>query len=533
LKYRNLISFLLAIGITSSYTMTAVHAEEMRSAASKHTQTDSDNQRIQLHPLPGFFRFSFDNASTSDNTQHMGLVGFNYFTDITPNLYGGVGIYGAVTGTQGGLFVLAVGGGWHHQFIPHWWGDIGFDAGAGGGKSAYAGGGLMLRPHIGIAYAWDWARLGLHYSYINFPSGQIHSRQIGLDFEIPAIFYYVSLNENRSWPFKLSDMHVPHGKFLDFERNDFAILLQAYRQQQGTLNTEGNRQDGTMGLVGVEFDHYFTNNCFWWLKAAGAFRGIPNGYMDILGGLGYHWSSGWYGLAFVPQFGVGAGGGGMVDTGGGLLINPLLGIELPLTARFSTRLSGGYLWAPNGRLKAIPITGELIYHLNMATLDVYPTHYLLDNLSIQGWRTQLLSQTYLHPQSNAHAARTSINLFAVQIDQLLTPMFFLSYQGAFAYRGDHSGGFATGMLGAGIQSLYFLHQRMQLFSEILVGAGGGGGLALAGGSLIEPVAGFRYAFNPIFGLQASVSQVKALRDRLNTTVLNLGVTIRFDTLTKE
>ena len=76
----------------------------------------ADVQSQNLQHLSGFFRSSFDNV-TLPSDQHIGLLGINYFADITPTFYGGIGTYGAITGTQGGLFVLAMGGGWQIQII--------------------------------------------------------------------------------------------------------------------------------------------------------------------------------------------------------------------------------------------------------------------------------------------------------------------------------------------------------------------------------------------------------------------------------
>ena len=468
-----------------------------------------------------------------NDIQHMGMLGVNYFADITPYIYGGVGAYGAVTGTQGGLFTLGIAGGVHHELVSNWWGDVGLFVGGGGGKSSLVGGGLMIRPSIGVAYSWKWARLGLHYSYVDFPDGDIRSQQIGLDLDIPTDFYYLFPSDNMGCPFfNLESFHLPDSSYLDFQRNDFAILLQGYRQRPGTLDTDGDIQDGTMWLLGAELDHYFTEHTFWWLKAAGAFSGIPNGYMDVLGGLGYHWSSRLYGIALVPQLGIGAGGGGMVNTGGGFLINPQLGIEFSLVDSVALRFSSGYIWSPKGEFKAVPVTAELLYHLNFATGSDDPVESISGSVVTAGWRIQSLNQTYFRPQRTAHATRSPINLVAVQIDQLFTPYFFVSYQGAAAYSGYHAGGYATGMIGPGIQSPSFFHQSMQAYGEVMIGAGGGGGLALSGGALIEPIIGLRYAFTPIIGLQAGVSEVIALRDKLNTPALNVGVTIRFDTLNR-
>lgn len=517
---QKVIGLLAGIIVTSSY------------AAEGTSLHHPDNLNLQLHQLPGLFRFSFDNLSMPNDAESMGLLGVNYFGDVTPYIYGGMGGYGSVLGSQGGLFVLGAEGGLHHEFASHWWGDAGLFVGGGGGKSSLVGGGLMVRPHIGITYDWQWARLGLHYSYINFPSGKIHSQQVGLDLDIPTDFYYLYPQQVKFTLYNLTDFQLPCGKYLDFQRNEFAILLQAYRQRHGTKNTDDQVQDGTIGLVGFEFDHYFIDHTFWWLKASGAFSGIPHGYMDALAGLGYHWSLGSYGIALVSQLGVGAGGGGQVETGGGLLVNPQIGIESPAISGFSARVSSGYIWATKGDFRAVPITGELLYHLDVATGSDVPKNYFASRYSIQGWRIQLLNQTYFHPQRSGRSKNSSINLVAVQIDQLFTPLFFLSYQGAFAYRGDHAGGFATGMIGPGIQSPELFNRHIQLFSEVLIGAGGGGGLALGGGSLIEPLAGVRYVWTPRVGLQASVSEIKALRDDLRTPALSVGLTISFDTLNR-
>ena len=36
-------------------------------------------------------------------------------------------------------------------------------------------GGLMLRPHVGFKYDFSWSRLGLNYTYVDFPNGNISS----------------------------------------------------------------------------------------------------------------------------------------------------------------------------------------------------------------------------------------------------------------------------------------------------------------------------------------------------------------------
>lgn len=494
--------------------------------------TNQDNHHLLLQKQPGFFRANFDSVKMPNNIQNMGLLGVSYLAELNPYFYTGIGTYGSITGTQGGLFVLGAEGGLHYQFAQNWWADAGMFIGGGGGRSSLVGGGLMLRPHAGIEYDFDYARVGLHYSYISFPSGKIRSKQFGIDFDIPFDFYYVHPCDYRCGILNYFDIKLPCGEFLDFDKNDVGILLQAYYQDKNTKNVAGQIQNGTVGLVGAELDHYFTRNAFWYLKGAGALHGIPNGYMDILGGLGYHWS--WScspnAIALVPQLGIGAGGGGNVDTGGGVLVQPQLGVEIPITSNFAARVSGGYLWSPKGQMRSYTLTGTLLYHLNIATGSCSPPCVLARCFNIQGWRVHWFNQTYVQPQRTSFSYRTPINLFALQIDQMFSPYIFLSYQGSFAYSGQHAGGYATGMIGPGIQSDEFCNQRIRAFAEILGGAGGGGNLAMGGGALIEPVVGLHFAINPCMGLQASVGQVKAVNHNLNTPVVNVGVTFSFGTL---
>ncbi len=503
---------------------------------SGYADAPKENPPQDLQSLSGFFRLSFDNnISMPNHIPKMGLLGFNYFADINKTVYAGFGGYGSATGTQGGLFTVGAAAGLHHEFFPHWWGDAGLFVGGGGGKSSLTGGGLMVRPNAGIAYDLNWARIGVNYSYIDFPNGEISSQQVAINIDFPVEFSFLTPHDDLIGTCirNLRDIHVPMSKFLGFQRNDFSLLLQAYHQKSGTKNTEGLVQDNTINLVGAELDHYFSNNVFWWLKTSGAYAGIPNGYMDVLGGLGYRMPVGSTSLSVIPQFGLGAGGGGMVDTGGGFLVNPSLGLEWAMLPQLSLRVSSGYLWSPKGEMNAVPVTGQLIYHLDIANQNTHPTYLWPANYKLQGWRFQIFNQTYVHPQRAYFSLESSIQLIGVQIDQLFSPWFFLSYQAAGAYSGYHAGGYATGMIGPGLQSPSFFKERVQLFGEVLVGAGGGGGLALSGGSLIEPMIGARFAFTPYIGLQASYSQLIALKDHLNTPAINIGLTVRFDTLNQQ
>ncbi len=498
---------------------------------------ESEQQAITNHPhplslwqQPGVFRFSFENIKMPDHRPNMDLMGIQYYADITPHFYAGMGGYGPVSGNSSGLFTVNVGGGLRTELFPHWIGDVGMDVGGTGGRSSVVGDGLMLRPHIGIMYAWKAVHIGLDFNDIYFPKGDIHSQQIGLIIDVPTEFSYTNSHDGDDTLFKPKDILLSLKNYLGVQRNDFGLFISGYFQHPGTKNEGGTTQDNTIELLGGEINHYVTEKSFVWLKGSGPIHGIPGGYADILFGLGYSQPLNLYHAALVSEVGVGVAGGGGVDVGGGLITQAQLGLEFPVSSHFSTRINGGYTWSPNGQMRAPILSAEMLYHLNIITIDTKPTTYLFDSLKIQDWRINAFSQTYLRPSRNFSNINSSISLLAIQIDQLITPRFFFAYQIAAGYNGLFAGGYGTGMLGPGIQSKKLLHDHLQFFAETLVGSGGGGGIAVGSCPLVEPVVGLYYSLTPRIALQASAGQIKTLHGGLNTPILNIGLAVSLGTV---
>ena len=66
------------------------------------------------------------------------------------------------------------------KITDKWIFDAGGYVGAGGGGAAAQGGGLMIRPHVGLKYDFNSSQLGLNYTKVDFPNGDISSDAIGL-----------------------------------------------------------------------------------------------------------------------------------------------------------------------------------------------------------------------------------------------------------------------------------------------------------------------------------------------------------------
>ena len=80
----------------------------------------------------------------------MGLYGIGAYERFNPWLYGGITAYGAATGRRGGFFTGGYTLGIESQLTDNLILDVGSYAGAGGGGAAADGGGLHIRPHIGL-----------------------------------------------------------------------------------------------------------------------------------------------------------------------------------------------------------------------------------------------------------------------------------------------------------------------------------------------------------------------------------------------
>ncbi len=83
------------------------------------------------------------------------------------------------------------------------------------------------------------------------------------------------------------------------------------------------------------------------------------------------------------------------------------------------------------------------------------------------------------------------------------------------------------MVGIGIQCKAIFDDHLKANAELLIGAGGGGHLAVGEGALMQLMVGLTYNFNHYIGMQMSVGKVFALKQDLNNTVIDVGFVFNF------
>ncbi|PIZ05212.1 MAG: hypothetical protein COY58_00205 [Gammaproteobacteria bacterium CG_4_10_14_0_8_um_filter_38_16] len=425
----------------------------------------------------------------------LGVLGIHFLMHFSAHFYAGLVGYEAVSGNRGGYFGLGVDAGLQYPLYQSLWTDAGLRVGGAGGQNSPVGGGLFLQPYIGLKYCFPLFAAEVTYSYIDFPSGQISSDQIGLGF---------------SFPLQTFSQHK-------HEKNYMAILVRNSFPESTTKDTAGKKDAAQFQSLGIEVGHFFTKTLFAFGNFVGALHGRLNGYAQSILGIGYAYpftTSKKFSL--IGKMGAGSAGGGAVDTGGGLMIEPSVGLEYRFIRTMGVECNVSYVNAINGSFSAKEANLLLKYYFdkNQST-----------DRFLKQWRIRILNQTYLNPRVNSGENNPNMQLLGIDIDYLIKKHYYATGQTAFAYSGRKTGGYFSGMLGIGVESsVVSSHFPVSIFSEILVGTAGGAGLDISSGALYEPVIGLNEAINAVVALQVSAGRLIAVRGHFNSTTINVGLT---------
>jgi len=479
-----------------------------------------------LKQRPSMLRLTFEELELTGN-ENMGLLGSSYLVHLNRNLYTGLGIYSAVTGRRGGFFTGGLETGFKKKLGQDWEFDAGLFVGGGGGGAAPQGGGLMIRPHIGLLYKTGIGKLGLQFSQVDFPNGDINSKQIALSYEKP-----LSLLISGRW---LQDKRLRSIDSYFIRRNrpanqDFSLLIQDYNLPDGTLNTAGDIQDKSMSLIGVEWDYYLNKDMFFRLQPLGALGGGSDGYASLLMGLGYRYSI-TENSSLKLAATLGASGGGQVDTGGGFTTDAAVTLQHRFNNGLLLGLRAGLVGSPDGDFKANSL-GLLIGHSDQAPAK---KAFSSSDLKPRHWRLRATHQTYQPKGDTRRKGQTTpdnrdVHLFGLQTDLFLNRHTYLTGQAIGAYDGD-AGGYAAGLVGAGFMTPFWENSRLTFNAEALVGAAGGGGLAVGDGLVSQAMLGVAYRASRSASLQLDYGLIKSHNGSFEADVINLSFGLRFSTLT--
>ena len=458
----------------------------------------------------------------------MGVTGIHYNLWLNKSIYTGLGFYGSVHGKRGGMFTLGLNLGTKFVLSNNLFLDTGFHIGGGGGASTPDGGGAFILPHINLGYQFKKFSTTFGYSYINFfDKGNINNKQFRLGIQIPLSLEHSSFKQKEK-SFTIEE--VNKSSWNQFSKRISVMMhlnnLSPYGDSKFT-GLGGSLKGKTIRLAGFEFDSYFTDNWFAFFKADGAFHGIRGGYMDLFLGAGYHFSMNKNRTNILAKFGIGAGGGGGADTGGGFLVYPDISIEQHLFKDVYFSINKGYLASPNQDFTSSTLGFGLKYYVNHSGTKSQQTSF--NQTKFKGLEIILGQEMYIdakrmfQPTENMHQIALQFNLF-------LSKNMYLAGHTSFANFGN-AGAYAEGIVGVGYQTKPLFNNKVNLFTQVLAGAAGGGDISTGQGLIFKPSIGVNYLLNESLKIRTSIGKVKTRGGKLNSTSISIGLNYSLSFLT--
>ena len=480
----------------------------------------------KLAPVPTTWRLTNETWKLPAG-ETLGMVGGNLLFDMSDQVKLGVGSYGAMRGQRGGFITLGLAAEIDQKITDQWSAETGLFVGGGGGRGsgALAGGGLMVRSHAGLSYdTQGFGKFGLGVSHVRFPSGTIQSTQPYLLYD----YTFSSLFAN-GWRHAPS-VTQPALDILESKQQEFSLVYRHYSIPGSVVQDNGAAQHRSMQLTGVEWLSYLDDRWFLKLESEGAMGGKSNGYMQILVGAGYRLPLG-PGTAVKMHVAAGPAGGGSVDTGGGLLLDGGIALQQKISRSKSLELSLGHVHSPSASFKANSVALKLSHHFGIPSADNDVSWISLASFEPQSLRMRIVNQTYLKGSPNWRNSYVdqSVNNLGVQLDYFLpgsnnATRVFATGQGLAAYAGN-AGAYMTGLIGAGVQTS--LGTDWFAEAEGLVGAAGGGGLAVGGGLVGQANAGLGYRLTKSLSVMGTAGYMAAKGGEFKAKVLGVSLAYQF------
>ncbi|WP_233883510.1 hypothetical protein [Tenacibaculum piscium] len=460
----------------------------------------------------------------------MGLAGLHYQIPINNWLYGGAGFHFAVTGDQGGLFTLGAELGVNKQLYKNLYVDANLHFGGGGGYRNLVNDGGFINPNIGLQYKKDNYSFGVQYSHLNFLSGEIKSNSISLFVEIPSVLRFTDYNKAHQ-NFTAKNISSDNFWSKPIVKNVQQVRFDFFKPFGNSKKDNGETLNETLYVLGFEYQKYVSENTFLFAHTDAIYKGLRAGFMDLFFGAGYHPYQSKY-INLFTKLGVGAAGG-RVAPEGGLMVYPSAGIDLKLANNLALSGHAGYYRAIAGDLEAYTVGFGLKYYgLNGGTKSQNKHQKKYTNFYTQGLRIEIQNQTYFDVAKTDdiyNAKEIDLQLIGLKVNYDLNKWLYIAGEASFAYDG-RSGGYAHGLVGAGIYSPRFLNNKARGFAEIMAGAGGGAGVDTDEGIIMRPILGFSYDIHKNISIIASTGKYNSPFGKVNATNINIGLSLNLSTL---
>ncbi len=444
------------------------------------------------------FRLGLDYLG-SDQSDINALNGLSVFYVSRQGFYAGPSLYSAALGTGGGFFV----GGWEvgkrTALTDALYWDVSFFVGGGGGATQVTGDGLMLRPQVHLGYDFGDYRIGIGVSGISVSGSEIST---------PAF----SLSLTRPLNLELESGHPETGTLVGATKILALTPLVRNYFPISSAKTNGEALQ-PMHLLGAELTFGQQSDRETFIQASGVVYGDAEGYADWVLGQRYFWVL--TPFKFYTDAGAGIGGGGAVNTGGGLIVAANIGAQIDVSDWLVLGVGVGAISALNGDFYAITPTlkASLVFGSgNTATPSAV-------RWQLGTGVTQLLTTSDFRKPGVTGTGSPA--LIYADLDVFLTNDLYLTGHAYTAATGD-AGGFQIGLVGLGYTLP--LTDKLSLSAEFLLGSAAGAGInaqgGLVGGAKIEA----DYHLNDSVSLSFGLGQIQTLQGGgMHPAAVSLGL----------
>ncbi|MBT6915535.1 MAG: hypothetical protein HOA38_08870, partial [Candidatus Marinimicrobia bacterium] len=263
----------------------------------------------------------------------MDLVGFEYGTKLG-NSYYYLETAGAGSKGTDGFAELLGGLGYSKDFGHNFGFNIKAALGAAGGGGVDTGGGLIHKKSIGMYIA------GFNDMSLSAEIGRVGA----FDGEFKADTFKLGLQ----YPFKLLSAGDNVRKSSNYDYTDSGLwgVRAAHQTYIGSDTLRKNSDKNPVQLLGIKLDRYLDDDTYLTGQALAAYKGEAGGYAVGLVGIGQELNV-TKKLSLFAELGIGVAGGGGINTGDGLIMQPSIGLNYKLDSGLSFQSSAGKMQSIN------------------------------------------------------------------------------------------------------------------------------------------------------------------------------------------
>lgn len=446
--------------------------------------------------------------------ESMGIIGthvdFFPFESFKP-LYMGLGFYSSLSGKEGGFFAYGYSLGVRYPLTERLYLDTGAYLGGGAGDYiGFDGGGTVLHSHAAVEYEIDNISLVCGVARTDFPGSSADPK------DATDIHPYIGVNIQSGIWYESEGAKSAAAKRFDGLLSDLRITpaviyydIDAKSVKRADKFAPGARIQKNFPLLGIQLDKFITDDLFVSFEGYGALSSAA-GYAALHAGIGYDMKLS-DALVWESKFVAGSAGDSRIDTGGGLILQPLTGLRYVISPGWSLKGLAGRTYAPTGLFSAT--TYEFGLSWQAKTPDTKGGNYLFESeiFELKHWSMSPSIKLYA-PYNSSHKptpqeSKEQVGLVGITFAAPLYEWLDLVASTHWAATGN-VGEYAEGMMGARVLTPHMSPLKIRLYIDGEIGAGAGDGINESGGYIAQLLAGAKLPITKRTALSLAYGKMK-------------------------